>query len=217
MDKSPLTFEDRNITPDTADTPPEPRDPWNDPDFPDDGYPALVFFTSKGSAFARTYKRPMTIWMSQSGIYESMAAATPPLDDHAIEVTMAGTQCNRILWCCSDRNILLHRHRGRRMDIDRRGGRRAYPSNLMFQPQTYYGSAPLGQDAIRAASSLLFVQFGAKSIREFCYTFQSDSYQSADLSVLARHILDPRSFSRPGRAIPTTSSGACWPTAQWRP
>ncbi len=48
----------------------------------------------------------MTIWMSQSGIYESMAAATPPLDDHAIEVTMAGTQCNRILWCCSDRNIL---------------------------------------------------------------------------------------------------------------
>ena len=191
VDKSPLTFEDRNITPDTADTPPEPRDPWNDPDFPDDGYPALVFFHHQRLCFARTYKRPMTIWMSQSGIYESMAAATPPLDDHAIEVTMAATQCNRILWCCSDRNVLCIGTEGGEWILTGAEGDVLTPSNLMFQPQTYYGSAPLGQDAIRAASSLLFVQFGAKSIREFCYTFQSDSYQSADLSVLARHILDP--------------------------
>lgn len=104
---------------------------------------------------------------------------------------MAGTQCNRILWCCSDRNILCIGTEGGEWILTGAEGDVLTPSNLMFQPQTYYGSAPLGQDAIRAASSLLFVQFGAKSIREFCYTFQSDSYQSADLSVLARHILDP--------------------------
>lgn len=176
-------FNDNSITPDTADTPPKAKDP-----FADGNFPRLVFFHQQRLCFASSDRQPMTIWMSQSGNFESMAASLPPAADDAIEVTLATTQASRIVWCMSDRTALAVGTEGGEWLLTGTEGQAITPSDLFFQPQTSHGSEP-GLPALMAGSGIIYMQRGAKVARAFGYSFNSDKYESGDLSLLARHIL----------------------------
>ncbi len=178
------TFEDRNLEPDTTDTPPNARNPFAAPG----EYPSLVFLHQQRLGYAASSRRPLTVWMSQAGNYESMAASIPPDDDDAIEATLAAPQANRILWAQSDRNGLAIGTEGGEWLLIASDGSAISPKDLSFQPQTYHGSQP-GLDVLRAGSSLLFMQRGGSVVRDISYSFQDARYNSSDLSLLARHIL----------------------------
>jgi len=179
-----LVFEDRNIGADTEDTPPNARDPFADYN----NWPGVVFLHQQRLGYAASRLQPLTIWLSQSGNYESMAASIPPQDDDAIEVTLAATQANRILWCQSDRTALAVGTEGGEWILTGTEGAALTPSDLSFQPQTYHGSQE-GLSVLRAGNALLYLQRGGRVIREFGYSFSADKYESSDLSLLARHIL----------------------------
>lgn len=180
----PLVFEDRNIGADTEDTPPNARNPFDGPG----EYPSVVFLHQQRLGYAASLNRPLTVWLSQSGNFESMAASIPPADDDAIEATLAATQANRILWCQSDRNGLALGTEGGEWVLSGTEGAALTPSDLSFQPQTFHGSQP-GLPVLRAGNSLLYMQRGGRVAREFGYSFSADRYESGDLSLLARHIL----------------------------
>lgn len=180
-----LVCEDRNIQPDTEDTPPGGQNPFDGPG----NYPGVVFLHQQRLGYAASLNRPLTIWMSQSGNFESMAASVPPHDDDAIDVTLAANQANRILWCVSDRDGLALGTEGGEWTLVNGEGGAVSPLSLSFNPQTYYGSKP-GLPVLRAGSRLLFVQRGGKVAREFGYSFQDDRYNSADITLLARHIFE---------------------------
>lgn len=95
-------IDDKNIGADTEDTPPEYEDPFEG----EGNYPSQVFFHQQRLGFAASNSRPITIWLSRSGEFESMAKSTPPKDDDAIEVTLAATQASRIVWLQPDRSAL---------------------------------------------------------------------------------------------------------------
>ena len=179
-----LSFEDRNIGADTEDTPPEARNPFDGPG----NYPSVVFLHQQRLGFAASDNQPLTVWMSQAGNFESMAASIPPADDDALEATLAATQANRILWCQSDRNGLALGTEGSEWILTGTDGGAVTPSNLSFQPQTFYGSQPY-LPVLRTGQGLVFVQRGGQVLREYGYNFSSDRYESGDLSLLARHIL----------------------------
>lgn len=181
---SGLTFEDANVEPDTEDTPPSYKDPF--PDQPN--YPSIVFMHQQRLGFAASNARPLTLWLSQAGNFESMAAKIPPNADDAIEATMAAPEANRILWAQSDRTGLAIGTEGGEWLLASGEGAALTPQDLSFQPQTYFGSSP-GLPVLRAGSSILYVQRGGCAAREFGYSFADDRYQSSDLSLLARHIL----------------------------
>ena len=178
------TFEDRNIGADTEDTPPEARNPFDG----EGNYPSVVFLHQQRLGFAASDNQPLTVWLSQAGNFESMAASIPPSDDDAIEVSLAATQANRILWCQSDRNVLALGTAGGEWTLSGVDGGALTPSSLSFQPQTFYGSEP-DLSPLRAGQSLLFTQRGGQVLREYGYSFSADRYESGDLSLLARHIL----------------------------
>lgn len=180
-----LVFEDNNIEPDTEDTPLEYKDPFTGAG----DYPSVVFLHQQRLGFAATNNRPLTVWLSRTGEYESLAASTPPEDDDAIEVTLAANQANRIIWALSDRNVLAVGTEGGEWILSGTDGAALTPKDLSFQAQTYHGSEDNRQPFLRAGSSLLYLQRGGHVAREFGYNFASDKYESSDLSLLARHIL----------------------------
>ena len=180
----PGVFEDRNITPDTEDTPPSARNPFDGPG----KYPSVVFLHQQRLGFAASDRQPLTVWLSQAGNFESMAASVPPDDGDAIEATLAATQADRILWCQSDRNVLALGTAGGEWTLSGSDGGALTPSSLSFQPQTFYGSEA-HVPPLRAGQGLLFLQRGGRAAREFGYSFSADRYEAGDLSLLARHLL----------------------------
>lgn len=176
-----LSFEDKNYAPDTGDTPPNWKDPF------EKSYPAVVFMHQGRLGFAASDERPLTVWLSQAGNFESMAASTPPNDDDAVEATLAANQANRILWAVSDRSGLLLGTAGGEWELAGADGAVITPGNLSFAPQSRHGSAP-GIPPVQA-EGVLFAQRGGRVVREISYYYQDDRYKAADLSLLARHIL----------------------------
>lgn len=177
-------FEDDNIAADTEDTPPEHRDPFAEPNH----YPSIVFLHQQRLGFASSRAKPLAVWLSPTANYESMASSQPPRDDDAIEATLVHSQANRILWARSDRHGLAIGTAGGEWLLVAPDAAALTPKNLSFQPQSSYGSEPF-LAPLAAGSALLFVQRGARVIRDLAYNFSDDRYQSADLSILARHIL----------------------------
>ena len=196
-------FEDKNIEPDTEDTPPTKNNPFNG----SGKYPSIVFLHQQRLGFAASNSRPMTIWLSQAGNYENMSASLPPEDDDSIEVTLSESQANKILWCQSDRDALAVGTEGGEWLLSGTDGSAITPSYLAFKPQTYHGSQP-GVNVLRAGSTLLYLQRGGKVVREFGYAFSTDKYESNDLSLLARHIL--RSTSVKAWAWQAEPYGIVW-------
>lgn len=179
-----LSFEDRNIEADIEDTPPNAKNPFAGPG----SYPSIVFLHQQRLGFASSDSQPLTVWLSQAGNHESMAASIPPSDDDAIEVTLSSTDASRILWCVSDRSGLAVGTASGEWLLHGSEGTALTPKNPAFEPQTYYGSQP-GLSVLRAGATLLFVQAGGRAVREFGYNFSADRYESGDLSLLAKHIL----------------------------
>lgn len=181
---SDTVFTDFNIGADTEDCPPNYKNPFDGAD----NYPSIIFMHQQRLGFASSNSHPLTFWLSQTANFESMAASVPPKDDDSIEATLAAPEANRILWACSDRTGLCFGTEGGEWLLNGTGDSVLLPSNISFQPQTYYGSKA-GMPVLRAGSSLLYIQRGAQAIREFGYSFNEDRYSSNDLSLLARHIL----------------------------
>lgn len=185
-------FHDFNYEPDTGDPPPVKQEFFQGAG----NYPSVVFMHQQRLGWASTDNDPLTIWLSQTSNFECLLYKTPPNDDDGIEVTLASSQANRILWAVSDRSGLAIGTEGEEWFLTGADGSSAItPSSLSFQPQTRYGSAA-NVDPARAASSLLFVQRGGRLIRDLGYSFAADRYEAQDLTLLARHLFRFASVSR---------------------
>lgn len=178
-------FEDKGLVPDTADPPPRKQDFFTRPG----DYPSVVFLHQQRLGWASTINDPLTIWMSQTSNFNCLCSKSPPADDDGIEVTLASTQANRILWCVSDRSGLAIGTAGDEWYLTGAQGEGSAisPNSVSFQQQTHYGTQP-GLCALRAESSIIFGQRGARAVRDLGYSFQADRYEARDLTLLARHM-----------------------------
>lgn len=185
-----VSFKDNNIAPDLADSPAEDKSPFNGPG----AYPGLVFFHQQRLGWAASRQKPLTVWLSQSANFESLASGLNPRDDDGIEATIAGQNQSRILWLKPDKDALLIGTGNGEWSLQAAEGSVLTPSNLCFLPQSEIGSAnSLG--ALRAGTGVLFVQRGGNAVRMMGYVFQSDKYEPQDLSILARHLLEGRTVT----------------------
>lgn len=179
-----LYFDDKNIGADTQDTPIEHKNPFAD----EGNYPSQVFFHQQRLGFAATASRPITIWLSRTGEFESMASSVPPKDDDAIEVTLAATQANRIVWLQPDRNALAFGTEGSEWTLEASEGVVLTPSTASFQLQTSNGGDG-GVTALSVGGSVLYVQRGSGAVRDFSYNYSADKYLGQDVTILARHVV----------------------------
>lgn len=183
-------FDDYNILPDMADPPPGAKDPF----VGEGNYPSLCFSWQQRLGFARTEKKPLTVWMSPIGIFESMAASVPPGDEDALEFTVSGDQQYRNQWVAGDKSLLIGSEANIKAVNKSSDNQTITPSNINLTIEQHEGSADV--PPVAAGGAVIMVHSSGRAVHEVQYSFTDDGYKSPELSLLAEHLLLGRTVTR---------------------
>lgn len=175
------SFTDKNIDPDTTDSPPKARNPFNAAG----DYPSAVGYHQQRRIFGNTDNDTQKFFMSQTASIANMSVSTPAKDDDAITATIASRQVNEIRHFISLSDLVILTSGGEWL-IEGIDGV-ITPTGIQLNPQSYYGSTTL--PPIVAGDIVIYMQPG-QTVRDMGYKFESDSYAGNDLSILARHLFD---------------------------
>ncbi len=154
------------------------------------GYPGIVTFFEQRLMAASNASEPQTIWGSVSGNLTDFEEGTN--DNQALNYTIASEEVENIVWMSPGKQLLIGTISGEYVMQSSSLNEAVTPKNVKISRETKYGSANV--EPVRIGSTVLFVQrygdpdnYGRK-IREMAYDFQSDNFQSIDLTVWAEHI-----------------------------
>jgi len=149
------------------------------------GYPRTVTFYDDRLWFAGTPSRPQTLWASVVGDYENFEYGT--IDDDALNYTINTQDLNTITWMSPGKVLAVGTASGEFTVGGNSLNDPVTPNSVRILPQTPYGCAGLVRP-LRVASSTLFVQREGRTLREYTYNFDTDSYVAPNLNRLADHI-----------------------------
>jgi hypothetical protein len=149
------------------------------------GYPRTVTFYDDRLWFGGTTSRPQTLWASVIGDYENFEYGT--IDDDALNYTINTQDLNTITWMSPGKVLAVGTASGEFTVGGNSLNDPVTPNSVRILPQTPYGCAGLVRP-LRVASSTLFVQREGRTLREYTYNFDTDSYVAPNLNRLADHI-----------------------------
>lgn len=152
------------------------------------GWPACVAFYLDRLVWARTNTKPLGVYLSQIGAYESHAVSAPLVDDDAITINIASNQTEEILWLAEGVQDLIIGTSVSVRTLGKGDSSKAFsPSNFQVVKQTQNGSSQVIPSLV--GSALIYPSYHAKSLREFVYSFEVDSYVSPEVSILSDHLI----------------------------
>ena len=176
-----LTLTDDNVTADTTTTPPEDIINLNTAI---DEYPAAATYHEQRRWFAGTNQGPQVLWATRTGTSSNLTSSIPYRDADAMEMRIAASQYNQIrhLVPLAD---LLALTAGGEFRIFADGAPAITPTSISIKPQGYSGASDTMP--VVTSSSVLFVQAQGSRIREMAYKWESNTYASVDVSIMAPH------------------------------
>jgi hypothetical protein len=183
-----LSFVDENIAPDTLDNPQSGRSPFTGTG----NYPSVVTFIEQRLTAAASDNQPQGVEMSSSVSPQNFNRALTPGDSDAISFRARAQKQNKIVAIVpSDEPVIFTR--GAEGYV-RGGDDKGYltPTNLVLKTTTYRGSAEFPKPLL-IGESILHVQRDGSTIRE--YVPQRTNEESADLTLLARHLFKGRTVA----------------------
>ena len=151
------------------------------------GYPATATIFQERLCFAATRQQPRTVFMSQSGDYETFEIPDPLTDSAPLTITLAGTQQDKIEWLRETEQLLMV---GTTDGIASIGGAEdaaISSTNVQQRRHTGFGTAP-GVPPVRVGSVLVFAGFHRNTLHELVYSAQNNGYDAPNMAVLADHI-----------------------------
>jgi len=150
-------------------------------------YPGSVVFFENRLLWAGSPSFPQTIWGSQVDDYENHDPGSAN-DSDAYAFTLLGRQVNTILWMEDGDSLLVGTEGGEWAFGSRGAGEPVTPTNVDAKQQTSNGSANI--QPVKIGQFVLYVQKGARKVREMIFNFDVDRYKSDDLNILAEHITE---------------------------
>lgn len=151
-------------------------------------YPGAVGIYQQRLIFGRTDAEPQTVWMSETGSFDSMAVARPLRDDSAITATVDSKQMNEIRHFIPLRDMLMLTS-GAEFKISSGDSSGAVtPTGVKFDIQSYWGSSDV--PPIVSGTSIVIAQNSGKAVRDLHYQLSEDGYSGNEVSILAEHLLD---------------------------
>lgn len=174
------------------------------------GYPAAVTFHEERLWFGGTPDRPQTLWSSAVGDFENFApslANQVVADDTALTLTIADDKVNAIRWLSSGKVLAIGTSGGEFSLQASNTNEAITPFNVTVRRETTRQCADVMP--ARVGASVLFVQRARRRLHEMGYTFESDSYQAPDLTLLAGHMLRPGIVEIAWQAEPFAVLWAC--------
>lgn len=148
------------------------------------GYPATVAFFEQRLFFAGSTNNPQTIWGSKSGDYENFTPGT--LDDDPVTYTLATDQVNVIRWLSPGKVMAVGTVGGEFIISGSTTADPLTPTNVRVVREGTRGSH--NHKPVRIDNVVLFIQRQQRKIREFTYVFESDAYNSPDLTILSNQV-----------------------------
>ncbi len=176
------SFEDDNIAPDTAVTPPIFADPMAF----SGTYPGTTSYFEQRQIYGGSTNEPDTVYYSRTGDRKNMSAASPAAADDAFSTTFAARQVNEIRHFVPLNDLLVFTSGGEwRVNS---GPDTAFElASVRQKPQSFWGSCHL--QPLIVGNTVFFVEENSALIRNMGYSFQLDSYTGTNIGLLANHYL----------------------------
>ncbi len=178
------SFTDDNIDGDTGTGPKENQDPFDG----EDNYPGAVGIYQQRLVFGRTNNDPQTIWLSQTGSFNSLAVSWPQQDDDSITARIDSKQMNEIRHLLPLKDTLVLTSGAEFIMSPGKNSDAVSPTSIRFDLQSYWGCSDV--PPVVAGNSILVVQNSGKHVRDLYYALSEDGYSGNDVSVLAENLLD---------------------------
>lgn len=172
---------DENIDPDMSKTPPLTNTP-----FASENARAVAYHEQR-RCFGGGGTNPQNIWTTRSGTEANMTYSIPSQDDDAVTARIVARQAQQVrhLVALGD---LLALTSGGVWRIAAAGGDVLTPSSFSVKPQGYVGASNV--QPMVGSQSVLYVADRGSHVREVSYRWETQTYQSEDISVLAPHLVD---------------------------
>jgi hypothetical protein len=148
------------------------------------GYPAAVAFYEQRLFWAGSTEQPQTLWGSKSGDYENHTPGT--LDDDPVIYTLATDQVNAVRWLSPGKVMAVGTVGGEFVISGSTTADPLTPTNVRVVREGTRGSHT--HKPVRVDNTVIFIQRQQRKLREFTYAFESDSYQSPDLTILSPQV-----------------------------
>lgn len=172
---------------------------WSDTD----GYPEAVRFHQQRLFFARG----QTIWGSASGIFRNFSptnGAGEVLDTNSVTYVLAAGKIDLIQWLASSRTLEVGSG-GAEFTLSGGGSfgldSPLTPDSVLARKHTENGSFEIGQP-IFSDRGTVFINRSGRKVLNFYYSFENDSYQNDDLTLLADDLTFPYIFELAYQAEP---------------
>lgn len=153
------------------------------------GYPFCSTFWQDRLALGGTATDKQTIWLGRTGDYPNFGVESADgevLDDSAITLPLVSRQQQQVryLITLSDMIALTQSTEWRISS----GSEAVSPTNAVPSPQTYRGCANV--PPLFVGNKVIYIQDRGTTVRDMGYDYTSDSYTGADLTILARHLVE---------------------------
>lgn len=149
------------------------------------GFPTKVGFYKSRLCFAGSNK----LWFSVASDYENFTPMSNGFEvesDDAINVQIEADSTNTIQWIAASSSLIIGTASSELTCSPSTTTSAFGPDNIQIVQESKYGSK--GVNALLVGNTVLFVQRAGRKVRAVAADYQSGSYSSNDLSVLAEHI-----------------------------
>ena len=131
-----------------------------------------------------TPNQPQTIWASKVNDFENLTTGSAA--DDALKFTLVDDQMNAVRWMSAHKVLLLGTAGGEFSVQASNLNEALTPSNLTARRQTTVGAKSV--QAVRVGTAAIYVQRAGRKLQEIAYSYESDSYVSPELTLLAGHV-----------------------------
>jgi len=150
------------------------------------GYPSCGTFYEQRLFFAGTASQPQTVWGSQINNFENFETGAE--DDDALDYTIASNQVNAIEWLSASKVLTAGTSGGIFTISSGSSNEPLTPSNVVVHRESTIGCSSLPPKKIDTFT--YFVQRNNRTIRQFAYSYDVDSYVALNKTILSEHITD---------------------------
>jgi hypothetical protein len=152
------------------------------------GWPAIITFHQDRLTLGRTPTSPFDIWQSVTGDYNNFGVSEPIQADDSVKIPIRSRSLDEIQGIVSLKDLIVLTTGGEWRITGSAEGNAITPDSMYISNQGYRGSHPI--EPVISGASILFVQKFGKRVRDLAYSFESDGYDSVDLSIFATHLFD---------------------------
>jgi len=172
---------DTNIVPDFTFAPPTHQNPFTG------NNPIAVTYDQQRKVFMGSATLPETFWMSKPGQFKNFDVSDPIQPSDAITGTLVSRQVNNIKYGIAMPGGLIMLTGGGAWQVSGgSAGAVLSPLTVTATPQAYNGCADV--EPLTINYDILYVQQKGTVVRDLSYSFYTNIYTGADLSVLSNHL-----------------------------